>query len=179
MYKRQVLHCAKLAVQNGLTPLVVMMTSNTLVENPEITVHFRAEHRKMRAYGKKHGFKVITKEVQPYFASTFQAKVLTGRGLPSYAGTSSDCSVDLKITPQQRERRKMFAALKSQGFAEAVTVLGTRFDESARRESLMKARGDRPDVPVRNADGELVLSPIAMWTTDDVWELIGLSLIHI
>lgn len=170
-----VLHCARLAVQNGLTPVVVVMTSNTLIENPEITVHFRAEHSKMRAYGKKHGFKVITKEVQPYFASTFQAKVLTGRGLPSFAGTSSDCSVDLKITPQQRERRKMFAALKSKGLAEVVTVLGTRFFESARRESLMKARGDRPDVPVRNADGELVMSPIAMWTTDDVWEMIGLA----
>ncbi|WP_366820712.1 hypothetical protein [Ottowia sp.] len=37
----------------------------------------------------------------------------------------------------------------------------------------MKARGDRADTPNRNKDGDLVLSPIAWWSTEDVWEYVG------
>src|SRR3546814_10967772 len=37
----------------------------------------------------------------------------------------------------------------------------------------MKLRGENGWTPVRNATGDLVLSPIAMWDVDSVWEYIG------
>ncbi|WP_323745065.1 3'-phosphoadenosine 5'-phosphosulfate sulfotransferase [Noviherbaspirillum malthae] len=38
----------------------------------------------------------------------------------------------------------------------------------------MKKRGESALDPTRNASGDLVLSPIAFWQTDDVWEYIGM-----
>jgi hypothetical protein len=38
----------------------------------------------------------------------------------------------------------------------------------------MKQRGESAIEPTRNATGDLVLSPIAFWQTDDVWEYIGM-----
>lgn len=170
-----VLAAAKAAAADGLKPMVVVSTSNTLVENPEIAMHFRTELRKMREYGMANGFRVITKVVTPLLSSTWQVKVLSGRGLPSFQGTNADCSVDMKVRPQQSFRRKLFKDLASSSLSEPVICIGTRFDESSRRAANMAERGESATTPVRNKDGELVLSPIAYWTTDDVWEAIGLA----
>lgn len=166
---------ARKAKDLGMQPVVVVTSSDTLVENPEIAWHLRDEHTKIRAFGKKHGLRVVTRIVQPTLAQSFQLKVLSGRGMPSYAGSNSDCSTSLKIVPQISARNGMFRDLKKSGMAEPVTVLGTRFGESEKRDLAMKARGDRHDEATRNRDGDLVLSPIAMFDTDDVWEYIGLA----
>lgn len=106
-------------------------------------------------------------------ASSWQLKVLTGRGLPSFPGGSSDCTVDLKIAPQQAFRKKLFREIEKSGMPGAVTCLGTRFDESVRRGTNMRERGDQADTPVLNKDGELVMAPIAHWSEDDVFEYLG------
>lgn len=107
-------------------------------------------------------------------ASTFQVKVLSGRALPSFPGTHGDCSTDLKLRPAIAYRRKLFKAIEKAGVPELVTCIGTRFDESARRAANMTARGESHEHPVRNKEGELVLSPISDWSTEDVWEAIAL-----
>lgn len=154
---------------------VVITTSDTLVESPEIARHAKTELRKMKAYGAQHGISVTTQVVQPNLISTFQVKVLTGRGLPSFAGTQSDCTQDLKIAGQRRYRRELFKSIAQSGAPEPVTCLGTRFDESQRRRRNMLDRGERSDKPVRNTDGELVLSPICYWSVDHLTEYIGLT----
>lgn len=159
--------------KEGGKPFVVFTTGDTLVENPEIAEHYRNELAKAKEFGKKHGFRVHTKIVSPTFASSFQMSILSGRALPSWAGTKGDCTVSYKIVPQRSYRRKLFRQLKEMNLAEPVTLVGTRFDESTRRAMHMKARGDRADVPVRNKDNELVLCPIALWATEDVWEFAG------
>jgi DNA sulfur modification protein DndC len=172
--------CANLALVEaaqcaamGLKVLVIVTTGSTRVENPEIEAHYRVELLKMRAYAKAKGFRLRAEIVEPSLLMTFQLKILTGRGLPSYAGTSTDCTVDLKLQAQRAARKRIFRELREAGMNEAVTIVGTRFDESQKRAMKMKARGDRADVPVRNGDGELVLCPVAMWSTEDVWEYIG------
>lgn len=159
--------------QAGGNPHVVITSSDTLVESPEIRMHIRTEVAKIRAYAKRHDLKVDVYITRPSLMASWQMKVLTGRGLPSYAGNQSDCSTDLKIIPQQRLRSKLFGKLRKEGAPEPTTLLGTRFSESERRARAMKARGEHSSVPVANADGELVLSPICQWTTDDVWTFIG------
>jgi DNA sulfur modification protein DndC len=169
------LHAALLAKERGATPFVLITTGATLVENPEIDIHYVSELAKMRKFGQRHGLNIQTAVAKPNLLSTFQMKILTGRGLPSFANVSSDCTSDLKIFPQIRLRKKLFKALIEQGMSEPVTLLGTRMvDESVRRTLNMKARQDRPDVPVRNKDGDLVMTPLRDWSTDDVWEAIAL-----
>lgn len=168
------LNAARKFAQAGGKPVVLATTSNTGIENPEIEMHYILELEKMRAYGQQHGFEVRTKIVRPSLASTWQLKILSGRGIPSFMGASSDCSVDLKVKPQRAYRNRLFRDLKANGMPLPVTALGTRFDESTIRAHRMHARGDHAETPVLNKHNELVLSPIAHFTEDDVWEYIGM-----
>ncbi|MBR7989535.1 phosphoadenosine phosphosulfate reductase family protein [Burkholderia cenocepacia] len=157
----------------GGRPHVCVITADTLVESPEMVEHAQRELEKMAAFGREHGFDVRVQVVAPSLATSWQLAVLTGRALPSYAGTNSDCSVSLKIEPSRVGRNQLYREARKAGYAEPVVLLGTRFDESERRKAKMTARGDRADTPVRNSDGELTLCPIADWSTEDVWEFIG------
>lgn len=84
------LHAALRAKQLGATPFIVVTTGDTRVENPEIVVHYRAELAKMRKFGEERGLNIQTAIAQPNLLSTFQMKILTGRGLPSFPNVSSD-----------------------------------------------------------------------------------------
>jgi len=165
------LTAAAQAVKLGFRPMVVVTSSDTLVESPEVTHHVRAEMAKMRLFGQRHGFTVETHIVTPSLLSTWQVKVLSGRGIPSYAGTSTDCSTDLKITPQVIYRNQLFRRIGTH--QEPVTLLGLRFQESEKRAIAMRSRRESSTCPARNASGDLVLSVIAWWCEDDVYEYIG------
>ncbi|MFS8934696.1 phosphoadenosine phosphosulfate sulfotransferase [Cupriavidus taiwanensis] len=168
------LHAAVEHRAAGGRPLVVVTTGDTLVESPEVAEHYRNELGRMRKFGARHGVRIITRIVQPAMAATFQVKVLSGRALPSFPGTHGDCSSDLKILPQRAFRRSLFRSLAEEGFAEPVTLLGTRYGESIRRNLAMRQRGESAIQPARNQDGDLVLSPVCHWQDDDIWEGIAL-----
>lgn len=161
------------AKRDGHDPVTVVGTSRTLVENPEIEAHYMSEHAKMRAYAVRHGLNIRTEIIEPTLASTWQVKILSGRGLPSFPGSSSDCTTDLKVAGQTRFRKMLFKGWLDEGRPEPVTVLGVRREESAVRAARMKERGDSAIEPVRNRSGELVLSPIADWSELDVFEHLG------
>lgn len=164
---------ARKVAAEGLQPLVVVSTSDTLIENPEVNLHYKQELAKMYRYGKAHGFEVYTQIVTPSLASTFQIKVLTGRGMPSFAGQNTDCSIDLKQKPQIAWRNAFLKSMQDKGLGEPVTILGTRYDESEKRRLSMLSRNETDREPVRNKTGDLVLSPIAWWQEDEVWEFLG------
>ncbi|MEC4720437.1 phosphoadenosine phosphosulfate sulfotransferase [Noviherbaspirillum sp. CPCC 100848] len=168
-----VLSAAKKYVANGGHAVVLVTSSDTLVENPEVAANVRKELHKMEVYAKKHGIDLTTKIVYPHLLSTFQVKTLSGRGLPSFAGSSSDCTGDLKIQGQRSFRGKFFREIKNNGLPPAVTCLGTRYLESTIRAAKMQARSERAEEPVQNKDKEWVLSPICWWSDEDVWTYIG------
>ena len=157
----------------GEHPKLVVTSGETLVESPEIANHIRQESRKILAYAEKHGIDLEFHMARPSIMSSWQIKVLSGRGLPSYAGGNADCSSDLKIVPQKLLRNKLFKAWKKEGRPEPITLLGTRYDESIARALAMKERGESASEPVQNKDGDWTLSPICWWTTDEIWEFIG------
>jgi 3'-phosphoadenosine 5'-phosphosulfate sulfotransferase (PAPS reductase)/FAD synthetase len=167
------LEAARQHAASGGKPLVCVVTVDTLVESPEMVAHARRELAKMSAYGKAHGFTVQAQTVTPSLAASWQVTILSGRALPSYAGTNSDCSVSLKIGPSRVFRNRLYRSAAKRGYAEPVVCLGSRLSESEKRKAGMQARGDRADTPMRNNEGELTLCPIAYWTTEDVWEFIG------
>jgi len=86
-----VLHAAVLAKASGGNPLVIVTTGDTGVESPESQSLYQAETAKMRRFAKEHGVRLLTKTVQPTLLSTWQLKILSGRGLPSFPGSQSDC----------------------------------------------------------------------------------------
>jgi len=162
------------ADHHGVDPLVVVTTSDTMIENPEVQSLYTSELRKMSRYADKHRFRLIVRIARPTLAATFQVKVLSGRGLPSFPNGNADCSQDLKVHPQAVLRRALFKELRKEGITgEPITCLGTRYDESQRRALHMALRGENPSEPVANKDGDLVLSPIAYWSTEDVWEFLA------
>ncbi|WP_058034391.1 phosphoadenosine phosphosulfate reductase family protein [Burkholderia pseudomallei] len=167
------LEAARQHAAEGGSPLVCVVTADTGVESPEMVEHAQRELAKMHAYGEENGFSVHVQTVAPSLATSWQVTILSGRALPSYAGTNSDCSVSLKIEPSRVFRNQLAREAKRRGYAEPVVCLGSRFTESAKRKAGMQARGDRADVPTRNDEGDLTLCPIAEFSTEDVWEFIG------
>lgn len=152
-------------------PKVVVISSDTGVENPEVAQLLRREHTKIRAMLTAAGVDHDVLLTQPSLASSWAVRILGGTKLPSFPGSSHDCAVDLKVAPMTSLRKAMFKELGKQS---VVTAIGTRFDESAQRSKAMEERGEVAHEPYLNGEGELVISPIAFWTTDDVWEFIGL-----
>ncbi|WP_254219960.1 hypothetical protein [Burkholderia multivorans] len=139
------LEAARRHAAEGGEAVVYVVTADTGVESPEIVAHAKRELAKMHAYGKRHNVRVHVQTVAPSLATSWQVTILSGRALPSYAGTNSDCSVSLKIEPSRVFRNQLARAAKQQGYAEPVVCLGSRFAESAKRKAGMQARGDRAD----------------------------------
>ena len=167
-----VLEVALEAKKAGSNPTILVTSSDTLVESPEISQHIKSEGRKLKAYALEHGLNLEFHVSKPSLMSSWQMRVLTGRGLPPYAGTSSDCSVDLKIRPQRVLRNKLFAKHLRDG-RPPVTVLGTRMSESEKRAARMSLAGEDGMRICVNKDGDHVLSPLCHWDTDMVWEFVG------
>ena len=94
--------------------------------------------------------------------------------MPSFPQNNADCSVEWKSNPMQRLRKRLLAKIFKETQIEACTLVGTRFDESQARGQKMRARGDSATVPVRNKAGDLVLSPLAHWSSDDIWEALAM-----
>lgn len=169
-----VLEAMQRSVAAGGNPYLIVTHSDTGIENPEIHNFAQAEMIKIRAFAARHNLRVEVAQAQPSLGAGWAVRVISGRALPAFPGGNSDCSTDWKITPMRRLRKQIFAGLKESFDSEAITVIGTRFDESAERNRRMTERGESWEVPIRNKDGDLVLSAIADWTTDDVWEMVGL-----
>lgn len=70
-------------------------------------------------------------------------------------------------------RKEIFKEFGQAGLKEPVTILGTRFEESEKRSLNMMLRGENDIKPVRNSDDDLILAPICLWATDDVFEYLG------
>lgn len=78
-------------------------------------------------------------------------RVIGGRALPPFPGTNGDCTIDWKVSPMRRLRKKVLRRLQSRGGhgprPEPVVLLGTRYDESAVRSQNMRERGG-PDIDI-------------------------------
>lgn len=164
-----VLYVARQRVQLGMPvhPIVVL-TADTLVESPEITAYVRAELRAVQAFAKRHNLPVHVEVTRPRLTESWAVVVLSGRSLPSYYGGNSDCTENMKSNPLSRAQQR-----HDKKFPGLVTVLGTRYDESNRRAANMRKRAETAEEVWIGKDGRPCISPIAYWTTDHIWTLIG------
>lgn len=167
------LHAALRAKSKGKSPRILVTNSDTGVENPEITMHVMKESQRLLQFAAMHDLDLDFQVARPNLNDEWAVGIISGRCMPSFPTTNSDCTVDLKIKPMKRLRKKVLGEVAEQTGKEVVTLVGTRYSESKARSQKMAKRDETHHAPQRNKDGDLVFAAIADFETDDVWEWIG------
>lgn len=154
----------------GMPPRCLVVNSNTLVENPLMDAYARGESAKVDLYCRLHDLPVSVDIVEPNLSNNYLVNIIGGRTIAVDALNDSKCSVMMKVNPINRHKNRVF---REYGKANVISLVGTRFDESAERARKMKERGDSFfDISVNDV-GDQVLSPIADFTLDDIFTYIG------
>ncbi len=173
-----VLSAARAQKERAKIVPIIITHADTGIENPEIARYAQKELLKIKAYGKACGLELVVQVSRPQLNSRWAVRVIGGRGLPVFpssggtGGGNRDCTLDYKVLPMQRLRKQILSGL-ARSEMPAVTVIGTRFEESAGRAQRMQNRGETDTAPWVGANDELYLSPIARWDTEDVWAYIS------
>lgn len=156
----------KLPVEERNKPIHIMNT-DTLVESPVVSkwVEKSLEHMRIEADKKKLPF--VPERLIPDYNNTFWVNLI-GRGYPYPRMKYRWCTDRLKIQPVNN-----FIKNKIAEHGEVILVLGTRKQESSRRNRTMtnleKKRVRELLSPNPTLANELVFSPMEDWTDDDVW----------
>jgi len=156
--------------ETGSCPEAVVVTSNTLVENPVMDIFARKEARKVREYVKKKNLPVTVEIVEPNLSNNYLVNLIGGRTIAVDVANNSKCSEMMKVSPISKFKNKM---LKKYGEYKVVTCVGKRYDESAVRAKNMAERKESPWKPVLNERNELVMSPVAEFTLTDIFKYIA------
>ena len=162
------------AKTKGASPYILVTNGDTGIENPEIAAYCKTESQKIIAYARKHGIELSYHVATPNLNETWAVRIIGGRALPSFPQNNSDCSVSWKVKPMASLRKRLMKEITINTGREPVTLVGTRLSESTARATKMTARNETHLAPTRNKDGDLVFAAIADFSTDDVWERIGL-----
>lgn len=167
---------ADLAREGIAVQRFVILTADTLVENPNVHSVTRDDLERIRAWIKRHNLPGSVHVARPNLAAEFAVNVIGGRSLPSTAQTKRDCTTDWKSSPIARLRKQVLGTNDIDGGKFVVSVTGVRSSESQQRASNMALRGESPVAIVNtNPDGNVAIAPIANWTWDDVFSYLGLA----
>ena len=146
---------------------VHIINTDTLVENPAIASWVQKSFKIMDEASKEKGLPFVTHRLTPKPDNTFWTNLL-GKGYPFPRKKFRWCTDRLKIQPVNN-----FIKEKIAEHGEIILVLGTRKAESVNREKTMtyyeKHRIRELLSPNPTLANELVFSPLAEWTDDDVW----------
>lgn len=173
---------SKLRAGGQPVPPIVVTHADTLIENPEMVQYARREMLQVEAFSRRHGLDVTIEISTPNLSAQWAVRVIGGRALPPFPGTNRDCSTDWKISPMRRLRKKVLKRLQVRSGngpqREPVVLIGTRYDESAVRAQNMRERGESDIEISRGVDengkpSHLFLSPVAFWSSDDIWEYLA------
>lgn len=169
-------------IAEGVTvPTLHVMHSATRLDNPVIQAYNERQIEKVRAYAQQENLPVKVWIASPGLSNDYLVGLIGGRLIAS-VGASTKCQQMMKAAPLDRLRREIRAEISASlgrklKPGELVTLVGTRFEESAQRARMMTARGESATDPVNLAaeDGgdNWVLSPIAEMSTLEVFEYIG------
>ncbi len=154
-------------------PPIIIVNSDTGVEQPEIVSLAVSELKKMRDFALLHGLPVRTMRGQPTLSDSFPVRVIGGRALPAFPDSRGDCSVNWKVDVNKRLLAKAMKEAKKSTWAEPVVMTGVRQEESTARDARIAVRGEIAEGTWTNENGQLRASPILDWTLDDVWEYLG------
>lgn len=166
-------------VEEGCTvPTLHVCHSDTLMENPVVATYNEGQIAQMEEYAKTSGTPMKVWIASPGLSTDYLVSVIGGRTIISTGGNTK-CQQSTKAYPLAKLKRRVRREIADQAgkkpkAVEIVSLIGTRFDESAARNRAMTERGESGVVAVDAMDdGQLVLSPIANFTAMDVFGFIG------
>ena len=144
-----------------------VINTDTLVESPVVAKWAQNSLKRMDEAAVRDRIPLETHRLTPEANNTFWVNLL-GRGYPFPRKKYRWCTDRLKIQPVNK-----FIKEKIAQHGEVILVLGTRKAESANRAKTMayyeKRRVRELLSPNPTLANELVFSPLAEWTDDDVW----------
>ncbi|WP_295431259.1 DNA phosphorothioation system sulfurtransferase DndC [uncultured Thiodictyon sp.] len=155
-----------LAVGDRATKPVLVLSSDTRVEAPNVAAYVTGALRKIDDAATTLRLPLCTQLVGPTAAESYWGKLI-GKGYPPPSRWFRWCTSNMKIKPSRRAIDEI-----TRRHGSVILLLGSRISESAQRGRTMQereinSRGLNPHHEIPNA---LVATPIADWTTDDVWE---------
>jgi len=158
---------AELPLEQRMRKTVHVISTDTLVESPVVAKWVENSLVKMEEQAKREQMPIIPHRLIPDYNDTFWVNLI-GRGYPYPRSNFRWCTDRLKIKPANTFVQNVVSS-----FGEVILLLGTRKAESANRAKVMEYYEKRrvrdhlsPNGIMQN---ELVFSPIADWTDDDVW----------
>lgn len=145
---------------------VHVIASDTRVEAPNVETYLSERLTRIESHARANGVPVKVHRVRPSPEQGFWGNLI-GKGYPSPTRWFRWCTTKMKIKPS---RAAIESIVREQGGV--VLLLGTRLDESASRARRMEARAtnERGLNPHGEIPDALVMTPIADWSTDQVWE---------
>ncbi|MGE8063910.1 phosphoadenosine phosphosulfate reductase family protein [Pseudomonas sp. NPDC089569] len=159
-------------------PTLHLLHSDTKMENPRILMYNKGQIKSIEAYAKASEIPTRVWVASPNLSNDYLVAVLSGRSIMS-VGANTKCQQMAKASALDRIKRQVRAYVAEKDGvkpkdANLVSLIGTRFEESVSRGIRMKERGESSTEAVDVMDnGQMVLSPIADWTTFDVFTYIG------
>lgn len=145
----------------------MVISANTLIENPLVARLMREQQKAMVAYKNAYDIPLRTNIVIPSLSESFQVSVLGGRRMMPGFGMSSGCSKDWKVSTCQKAVRDHQKALPKG--TRTITFLGSRTDEGTKRSNNLDKQGAKTGVEVSFHDGQWLAYPIIDFTTEDVF----------
>ncbi len=149
------------------TKTIHVMNTDTLVESPVVSKWVSKSLECMREAAQERRLPFLPVQLTPDYNDTFWVNLI-GRGYPFPRMKYRWCTDRLKIQPVNN-----FVRSKIAEHGEMILVLGTRKQESSRRNRTMtnleKKRVRELLSPNPTMANELVFSPMEDWSDDDVW----------
>jgi DNA sulfur modification protein DndC len=146
---------------------IYVMNTDTLVESPVVSKWVEKSLEQMKREAGIKSLPLVPIRLTPDYNNTFWVNLI-GRGYPFPRMKYRWCTDRLKIQPVNNFIRKKIAE-----HGEIILVLGTRKQESSRRNRTMtnleKKRVRELLSPNPTLANELVFSPMEDWSDDDVW----------
>jgi len=145
---------------------VFVISSDTRVEAPNISKYVEHTLKLIENDALARGLALSVRLVKPTAEESFWGKLI-GRGYPSPTRWFRWCTSNMKIKPSRRAIDEI-----TRQYGSIILLLGNRLDESDSRRTRMQGRegNDRQLNPHHEIPNALVMTPIANWSTDEVWE---------
>ncbi|UMR29719.1 DNA phosphorothioation system sulfurtransferase DndC [Massilia sp. MB5] len=146
-----------------------VISTDTLVENPVVAIWVTNSLEAMTAAAREQEMPITPHRLVPKVEDRFWTNLI-GKGYPAPRPKFRWCTSRLKISASNT-----FITELANRAGEAILVLGTRRAESAARDRVIsKYENSTRALLSRNSDPTLdrvwVYTPVASWSTDDVWE---------
>ncbi len=155
-----------------LSPHHCVQHTNTGVENPEVSDHAGECLYDLELFIEKHNLPLSIIIAEPMLTQSWTGRILTGRGLPTFTGSHRQCSIDMKIEPAKKAKKKYIKSIGKEYAQKTLLLLGSRDDEGRIRANNISKFNGQADKPVLVKKYEYEMYPIKKWSTSNVWEFL-------